>query len=297
MTKPNFFILGAPKCGTTTLTAWLAEHPNVFFSPLKEPNFFNTDHHKLISFSLQEYEDLFSGAKEQHYRIGEGTTNYLYSQEAVRHITQYVENLAETRFLICVRNPIEMVFSLHNQRRKEGKEPIKNFEAVWRIQESRAKGIGIPWLVDAGSLLYGPICMLGEQLERLYTQVAPEQVHVVVLDDMKEDPKREYSRVLKFLNLPGDGRSQFPVHNVARSIPYWIARMQRVVLWIKGSLHIHKEFGMLRKLNRQLFPQGGKSSPNPELVSALREYFRDDVMKLGKILKRDLSHWLTAQTG
>ena len=57
--RPNFFIIGAPKCGTTSLSVWLSEHPKIFMSPIKEPHFFNTDDRQAVT-TLDQYEALFS---------------------------------------------------------------------------------------------------------------------------------------------------------------------------------------------------------------------------------------------
>lgn len=59
MKKPNFFITGAPKCGTTSMARWLAEHLNIYMSPVKEPNFFNTDDQWTVTRTLRQYEALF----------------------------------------------------------------------------------------------------------------------------------------------------------------------------------------------------------------------------------------------
>jgi Sulfotransferase family len=69
MIKPNFFILGAPKCGTTSLAVWLSEHPHIYM-PQKEPHFFNTDHRRFLN-SRVGYERLFAGANERHRVVGE----------------------------------------------------------------------------------------------------------------------------------------------------------------------------------------------------------------------------------
>ena len=83
--KPNFFIIGAPKCGTTSLATWLSGHPNVFMSAVKEPHFFNTDDRRFIS-TLEAYENLFRAASSDHCAVGEASVWYLSSTEAVRNI-------------------------------------------------------------------------------------------------------------------------------------------------------------------------------------------------------------------
>ena len=86
MVSPNFFILGAPKCGTTSLASWLSDHPHIFIPPIKEPHYFNTDdQHRNIRRRL-DYEKLFRGVTEKHIGVGEASVWYLSSEVAVRNI-------------------------------------------------------------------------------------------------------------------------------------------------------------------------------------------------------------------
>jgi hypothetical protein len=86
--KPTFFIIGAPKCGTTSLAAWLGTHPDAFMSPTKEPDFFNTDDRQGVT-SLSEYEELFREARNNHIAVGEASVWYLSSSHAVHNILDY----------------------------------------------------------------------------------------------------------------------------------------------------------------------------------------------------------------
>jgi hypothetical protein len=88
MRKPNFFILGAPKCGTTSLWSWLRAHQDIFMSYVKEPNFFNSDDNLGIS-NLTDYEELFRGASVSHAAVGEASVWYLSSAVAIQNILQY----------------------------------------------------------------------------------------------------------------------------------------------------------------------------------------------------------------
>lgn len=131
MKKPNFFIIGAPKCGTTSLAAWLAEHPQIFMSPIKEPQFFNKD----VGFpmkSLQAYEKLFKDASSGHIAVGEATVLYLYSKVAVRNILDYNP---DAKFIVCLRNPVDMAYSLHEQWFFNGIEDIEDFKEAWLMQD------------------------------------------------------------------------------------------------------------------------------------------------------------------
>ncbi|MEQ9022777.1 MAG: sulfotransferase, partial [Pseudomonadales bacterium] len=107
---PNLFILGAPKCGTTTLAAWLAKHPKIYFSPEKEPHYFYSPYDRVMS--DEAYAKLFAEAPEDAKYLAEASVWYLFGGVAV---PQILEVSPESRFIVCLRNPVQMAPSLHAQ--------------------------------------------------------------------------------------------------------------------------------------------------------------------------------------
>src|SRR5438445_6171777 len=104
MRKPNLFIIGAPKCGTTSLADWLRQHPAVFVpAGQNEPNFFNTDHVERFRLTLAEYERLFEAAGNHSKYVCEKSVWYLSSSEAVPNILEYAP---AAKFIVCIRNPV-----------------------------------------------------------------------------------------------------------------------------------------------------------------------------------------------
>ena len=88
--SPNFFIVGAPKCATSSLSNWLQRHPQVFMSEWKEPRFFDTDLKVRMRVDEEAYRRLFRGADpQQHRAVGEATPWYLYSRVAVPSILRF----------------------------------------------------------------------------------------------------------------------------------------------------------------------------------------------------------------
>ncbi len=294
MAKPNLFIIGAPKCATTSLASWLSEHPNIYMSSPKEPNFFSSD----VFFpgqrrSLKEYELLFSKATEQHKYVGEASVEYLRSDVAVPKILKYTAK-AHPRFIVSIRNPVEMAVSFHGEMVRQGIESVADFQTAWRLQAERHSGRSIPPLADITHVSYGAICKMGSQLEKLFQRVDRRQVLVLVLDDIRQDPQREYSKILDFLELPNDGKTDFPIKNEAYKVPLWFARLARAVIHVKNSLGIRHGFGILslESLRKSMSRPGGKSAITEELRSELQEYYRDDILKLSNLLNRDFSNWL-----
>jgi hypothetical protein len=293
MKRPNFFILGAPKCGTTSMAAWLSEHPNVFMSPIKEPFFFCTDLLPAHPRRFAAYERLFSAATREHSIVAEATTSYLYSNAAVPKILGYAD---DPRLLVMIRNPIDMAYSLHGEMLYQGDEHIADFEQAWMLQDDRRAGRSVNRLCrDPQLLLYGPYCRVGEQLERLYTLVPREHVCVLVMDDVRSRPHNEYLKLLGFLGLPDDDRSTFPAHNPAKARrSRALVRLMRPIEEIRRTVGpVYRGLGILRwisDLNRVEKPRIPMSG---ELRASLVAYFRDDVHLSSELLDRDLTHWLT----
>lgn len=288
--KPNFFILGAPKCGTTSLAAWLGDHPNIFMATPKEPNFFNSDHWR-PNCDKERYELLFREANSLHQAIGEATAWYLYSTVAVGHIIEYNNS---ARFIVCLRNPIEMAPALHAQKVFSGFEHITDYEAAWNLSERRMRGKDIrPWSREPIQMSYKNACLLGQQSERLLSLVPRERVHFVLLEDMARDPRGEYLKVLDFLGLNDDGRSSFLRLNVAKERKWLrLARMAALVNSVKKKAGLRIGFGITSRLEAMNFTERPRDPLSPDLQEQLRAYFLEDIQILSILLRRDLQHWL-----
>lgn len=287
--EPNFFILGAPKCGTTSLAAWLATHPAVFMSPLKEPAYFARDL-KEVRPDLPQYRALFASAGDHHLAVGEASTCYLFSAVAVSDIVRYAP---EPRFIVCLRNPVDMVRSLHQQEVFGLNDDVRDFGQAWRLQEARSKGRHIPRTCSEPWLLrYRERCLLGAQVERLLRQFPRQRVLFVMLDDLRADAGAQYLRVRRFLDLPDDGRVEFPVLNRSkeprsRLVKEGVRRLSGAI----RSMGITRRFGVrgaLERWNTREVPLKGISQ---DLMQEIKGSFQEDIEKLGGLIGRDLSHW------
>lgn len=289
---PNFFIVGAPKCGTTSLASWLSEHENIFMTKYKEPHFFSRD---IRTFNkprdFEQYARLFSEVSNPHDFVGEASTTYLMSKVAPSLIMKY---RPKSKIIVCLRDPVEMAISVHGQHYKKGRENVASFETAWRLQSKRAEGLSVPkQCPDAQLLLYGSICKLGEQMESLFDRVPRKQVLTVFLDDIKCNPISEYERVLTFLGAPRHSRTNFPVFN-ERQIPrfLFIARILHSVRIIKEKTGIGRRgLGIARKIVRMNLKKDNRPEIPPRLLSEMRAYYSEDVTKLESLLGRDLSNW------
>lgn len=240
-----FFIIGAPKCGTTSLARWLERHSNIFLSPIKEPHYFSTDLANRTVASSSAYTRLFKSAGARHLAVGEASTWYLYSREAIPSIERSVD---DPQYIVMTRDPVSMVHSLYRHNRRVLHEDQPTFEAAWRLQEQRAAGRNVPaTCVEPAFLQYRAACSLGSLLERLYENVPKERVLHIPLECMQTDAGAEYRRVLRFLGVPDDGRDEFPPENAARGHRNRI--LQRVIrkgARARRALGIGRGFGLAR---------------------------------------------------
>ncbi|MDB2410053.1 sulfotransferase domain-containing protein [Pseudomonadales bacterium] len=289
--KPSFFIIGAPKCGTTSLADWLRDHNHIFMSDPKEPHFFNTDSNHHSVFSLNQYQSLFDSVTEKHKAVGEASVWYLVSETAVENILAVNSS---AKFIVCLRNPIEAAVSLHDQKVFSGDETITNFEAAWVAQEKRKNG-DLPFpptCLDERHYLYGDSCLFGKLLERVYQQVDKENVLVLLMDDMKAHPEKVYRQVLKHIDVEDDGRSDFTPSNPAKQRKWmWVRRYLRRVMLIKNKFGFTQGTGIGALINRWNTVERPRKPLSDKLSKELNDYFSDDIDLLQQLLNRDLQHW------
>jgi hypothetical protein len=291
MKKTNFFIIGAPRSGTTALSEYLSGHPHVFFSEPKEPHFFNEDFANRPTTNMRDYLRCFEGATEEHTAVGEGSVFYLRSEMAVSNILLFQP---DARFIVMLRNPIDLVYSLHSRAVYGLNEDVTNFSEAWYLQDVRKQGRHLPILsVEPKVFLYGEMCLLGSQMERLYRTVSSERVKVIFLEDFVIDTRAAYEDTLAFLGLESDGRINFPPINTNTSYSsFRVEKALRHVYVLKRKLGISGGLGIgkwIRTTNADVRP---REPMDPEIMPELKRFFEQDVIKLANVTGRNLDHWI-----
>ena len=291
MKKPNFFIVGAPKCGTTSLATWLSGHSNIYFSPVKEPNYFNTDMHIPSRMSSNEYYKLFANAQKQHTVIGEASTRYLCSKVAILNI---LKNQPEAKFIAIVRNPLELAPSLHQHLVFNGNEPLADFSQAWDAGLDRESGRGIPrFCRDRDSIIYANMCLLGNQVSRMFEFVREDYRKIILFDDLVSEPQKTFLNVLNFLDVDSDFSPDYSIYNAARiRKSKLLAQILLASSRFRNIFGIQRGFGIITKLNKMNTLEKKQTNISPETIRLMSSYFKNDIKKLGKLLERNLSHWL-----
>lgn len=302
---PNFFIVGAPKCGTTSLARYLALHDQVFFCNPKEPSYFvrhlwrDEVRAELLPYRTERdaYLELFSGADPaRHLAVGEGSTMYLCSRRGLAEIRAFDP---AARIVVMLRNPVDLAHALHSETRFHLHEDVEDFETAWGLQEARRRGEHVPKAaMRVRTLLYGDMARLGEQLETLLEIFPREQVLWIFFDDFRTDTLGEYRRVLAFLGLPDDGRTEFPVINTNENIqPTAMLRalkgargLRRLSSALKRRFGV-RSWGISKKLQKRAAETAPRQPLSPRFRAELAAYFREDIERLERITGRDLSAW------
>lgn len=294
--RPDFFIIGAPKCGTTALASYLRDHPSVLMSTPKEPHFFSPDYAfgPKYGSELDYVEHCFChGAKRGWLAVGEASVWYLRSNVAIGRILAFNP---DARFIVMLRNPVEMAFSLYSQHVAFGWETRSDFcEAVQADANATYRSLtakAVPDKVVRAST-YSEVCLLGDQLERLFAQVSRDRVMLVFVDDLIADSRSCYLSVVAFLGLEDDGRRVFADVNSARLVRgRLIGRLARNRTLIRNIAAIKTLVG-LRAV--------GFGRPKAEMTAleydtALR-VFREDILRLFELTNRTIPGWLASGKG
>ena len=181
---PDFFIVGAPKCGTTALYEYLRQHPSLFLPFHKEPLFFGDDLTRRYGrLTTDEYLALFNEADEGQ-RIGEASAWYLYSESAAREIASVSPSAS---IIAMVRQPVDMMYAQHSQLLFNRQEEIEDFGSALAAEPARRRGERLPpGPLRPETLRYRETSRYADQLQRYFDVFGRERVHVIVFDDFRD---------------------------------------------------------------------------------------------------------------
>jgi hypothetical protein len=213
---PNFFIAGAARCGTTSLWAYLRQHPAVFLPPafeFKEPSYF-CDLYGMKNW--REYLELFADAAGRK-RIGEASGAYLTAPESAGQLRAA---FPEARFIISLRNPADRAYSLYKWMHANGYEDISVFEdALWAEEQSRFGNKD--FMRNNGqnyyNFLYFHSGLYAEQVGRFVDSFGAAQVHVIIFEEFIKDPAAEMRNIFEFLGLDSGFVPRVEIHNPSAS--------------------------------------------------------------------------------
>ena len=299
---PNFLIIGAAKAGTTTLAAWLNQHPEVYMTPEKEPKFFALEGRKLdfagpgdtldlsrLINNLPDYERQFEGVRDEK-AVGEASVWYLCCPEAAPRIKHYVP---EAKLIAILRDPAERAFSNFAHLVRDNREPVQDFERALDEEPARIAANWEPFWQ------YQQIGFYHRQLTQYYALFPREQIRIYLFEDLKK-PSALLSDVFGFLGVDPSFQPQTSGrHNVSgvpknRGLHDWLTQPN----WPKTLLKRLLPASLLTRLKRVKLGAMNRNLARQEISAAaharLRALYREDTLRLQDLLGRDLSAWLKA---
>lgn len=301
MKRPDFFLVGAPKCGTSLMDTFLGRHPDLFM-PTKELHYFGAD----LGFNTparteQNYLGFFADAPPSA-RAGESSTWYLYSRTAAREIQAFCP---EAHILIMLRNPVSMLHSLHSHLLFTGNEDIADFGEALDAEPDRRAGRRIPaHSFPNGALLYSEVARFSEQVARYYDVFGRDRVKVILADDFKKDNAAVYLDVIRFLGM----NTELPNLDEILAQDAWTRnenkapRSRLILRFLKLPTNQAVLRGLapspvpgwrfvLRGLRRANIRYGERTPMAPDVKRRLTEQMAPEVAALGALIGRDLSSW------
>lgn len=297
--KPNLFIAGFPKCGTTAIFQYISTHPDVHLSFPKEPHYFiERAWHRHPAKTEREYLKLFKGAPANARAIVDSSALYIYSPEALRRMREFNP---EARIIIMLRNPLDMVVSFHRYSYRTFVEDVADFDWAWNLQEARARGEQLPQDCEFPiRLQYENLGMMGKHVAALLDIWPASQVKLVFMEEFIRAPLQHYKELLEFAGLPYDGRTEFPRVNEggawkSRTLGKLMMRLWPTVIAVVNRTGLSR---LVRKPQFWMFLWGLNSATeekivlSPETRKMLQGRFAEDIGLLAQITGRDLSHWL-----
>lgn len=302
MALPEVFIVGAPKAGTTSIAQWLSEHPDFYFCMPKEPFFWAADYpavrHHYGFDTLSSYLQLFSSDRANKAQLrGEGSTTYLYSERAVPDI---LEHVSRPRFIVVLRNPVDLLVSYHRTQLVALNETEQDFAAAWRRSLESTGPVGSP--LDVKMVDYPRVGRLGAAMERLLSIVPPGDVHVIMFEDLVRDPRATWAALLTFLDL-ADFVPSFEVRNVSNKM-YRSAVLRRVThrppqVMDEGMRRLRQwsrttDAAWVSAVKRSMWRREARPCITQDIRRELATYFSDDISLLSSVVATDLTSWASA---
>ena len=268
MKNPNFFIIGAPKTGTTSLYKYLLEHPNVFMS---------------------EYLNLFKETNQNHIAVGEASVLYLFSKNAIKNIAN---DFPYSKLIVLLRNPVDVIQSWHAEMVWSRLEVNENLETAWKERIKVQKG----GQINNSKLDYQNIARYGLQIKTLFKYFPKKQIKIIYYEDFSRFTKETYIEVINFLNIPYYDKIVFEPNNSYKI--YKIKWLQKfltnppkfilTILKIIKNIFKENKIGLFKKLLILNTSNPKKPNLSNELKNVIIKNYYEDINNLSKILNKDL---------
>lgn len=296
---PNFVIIGAAKGGTTSLYRYLSGHPDVYMSPVKEPNFFAYEGHPLdfrgprdqelgapafAVTSLDAYRALFA-ARTTERMVGEASPFYLCIDGVAQRMAQ---RIPDAKLIAVLRDPAERAFSNYVMFLRDRRETLAFREAIVQCDARRRANWAQGWqYVDMG--------FYARQLRAFYAVFPAAQIKICFYEDLSARPQALFREVLDFLQVSPDYTPDFSERlNVSlvkrRRLDRLVNRPNAWRSMARLALPAPMRAAIARHLRSKVHY---RPTLSPRDRAMLVDVYRDDIRELESMTGRDLTAWRT----
>jgi hypothetical protein len=286
--KVDFFIVGAPKAGTTSLYHYLSEHPQVEMSSQKEPDYFSDEaiqeggmyYGKNRINTLKKYEALFM--QKEGVLYGEGSVSYLFYENVATDIKKYNP---DAKIIIMLRNPIERAFSHYLMDYRLGLLS-DSFEDVINKKSKHRNA----YLFYQQYISVGNYC---QQLKRYFEEFGKENILLIDYEDFKNDVGKAVYLVYSFLDISTEFSANINKKHNAFTMPKnKLIRFVYSFVFLRNILVVIFSKQLIKKIRSFLF----KNDDKPVMLSStrdqLKKLFKSDIENLGLLIDKDYTKWI-----
>ncbi|MGC2617862.1 MAG: sulfotransferase [Acidobacteriaceae bacterium] len=276
---PNFFAVGPPKAGTTSLYAHLKVHPQIFLPEVKEPNYFSTR----PDISFEDYARLYRGA-QGFPAVGDMTPFYLWDENTPHNI-QAVAPAA--KIIIMLRDPIARAYSHFLMYRRTGVDPEPSFESALRRRDNKADKL---WEFSHEYIELGMYC---GQVQRYQDVFGSGHVLTLLFDDLAKNPRELFARIACHIGVDPEPLEKQDVGEARNS--FRMARFHRLYGIVRGSRlkktlmpHLPERAQNWLRESPVLYGAGNKPQIDNRSRRLLQDIYDPDISRLEKLLGQNL---------
>jgi hypothetical protein len=301
MKTPNLFIVGHPRSGTSSLHHYLKQHPDIFMTAIKEPNFFASDfrkesdafHQKQLYFPYRTENQYLKLYKKWTYEktAGEASATNLCSKVSAQEISRFNQ---ASRIIMMFREPVEFLHSFHSAARFALGEHHQYFKTAIAAEKDRREGRGFSKRVIAPSwLFYSEFVKYTEQIHRFWSYFDQEQIKIIIFNDFKINTPGIYKEVLEFLSVDPNFSPDFDIVNPNKGLRWPLLKKYtldspyfRKTLRLLFSDDIYA--GLKNFYKTKMVKYEPRQALEEEFKLELMKKSKVEVEKLGDLVKRDL---------
>lgn len=297
--RPNLFIVGAQKSGTTSLALTLAMHPGIFMASPKEPGYLAFGERgyvfpdgygrpagaaSWVVRSQTEYLRLFDKAPARCRYLGEASTWYLSEPGMADRLHDFNPS---ARILVILRQPVDRAHSAWCHARRDGEEPLADFASALVAESGRNQ--------PSHLLRYREMSHYVEPLRDYFRVFGRDRLLVLLHDDLRDCPAEVWRRCCEFLDLDPAAHDPVPAHHNRSGTPrsrlvHTLLHSQRV----KDAARRLLPLSLAARIKQKLESANLRPPPtlDPQMRERMTEEFAAEIRELATLIDRDLDHWM-----